>query len=59
MIGYYFVKNETTHFSGEIGPSYVVEKLNVDHPNKLPPDDVLVPHLCSAAFLQQARKVFA
>ncbi len=40
LIGYYFIKNETTRLSGEIGPSYVVEKLHVDHPGQLPPDDV-------------------
>ncbi len=40
MIGHYFVKNETTNLSGEIGPSYVIEKLHVDHPGQLPPDDV-------------------
>jgi putative salt-induced outer membrane protein YdiY len=36
-LGYYFIKSDKTRLSGEVGPSYVFEKLDVIHPNQPPP----------------------
>ncbi len=40
VVGHYFIKNDTTSLSGEIGPSFIVEKLDVDQPGVPAPNNV-------------------
>lgn len=36
-VGYYFIKTDLTKLSAEIGPSWVIEKTDVEHPNQPAP----------------------